>query len=53
MNLFQIEWVGGWLDPSVSGPWPSATATKTVYVLFLGPLYVSIFPAAFTEGLWI
>lgn len=48
----QIEWVGGWMAFDLMGPWPTAGAARRVYVLLLGPLYVSFFPQAFTDGLW-
>ena len=50
--LFQIEWLGGWMAYDLMGPWPSPRAEHPVYVLLLGPLYVSIFPSALAEGLW-
>ncbi len=45
MNV-AIEWVGGWLGFERLGPWPSKAAPPPgpVYVLLLGPLYVSIWP---------
>jgi hypothetical protein len=34
------------------GPWPTVNAERRVYVVLLGPLYISLFPSAFTEGLF-
>lgn len=53
IQLAQVEWVGGWMAFDFMGPWPTASATRYVYVLLLGPFYVSFFPQALKEGLWV
>ena len=52
IHLFQIEWLGGWMTLDLMGPWPSVNAERPVYVLLLGPLYISVFPQTLAEGLW-
>lgn len=44
--MIGIEWVGGWLDFDLIGPWGAA---PRVYVLLVGPLYVSIWPRALAD----
>lgn len=36
--MLAVEIVGGWLEPELLGPWDG------MYVILLGPLYVSIWP---------
>lgn len=36
--MIAVEWIGGWLEPELLGPWGS------MYVLLIGPLYVSLWP---------
>lgn len=52
INLFQIEWVGGWMSIDLMGPWPTPASPRPVYVLLLGPLYVSFFPQALANEIW-
>lgn len=50
MRLLQVEWVGGWMAADLMGPWPAPSVDRPVWVLLLGPLYVSMWPSALAEG---
>lgn len=52
MNPLLVEWVGGWMDLATMGPWPSASDPAPVYVMLVGPLYVSFHPSMLLEGLF-
>lgn len=41
--MIAVELVGGWLSPELLGPW------NGMYVILLGPWYVSVWPAAWLE----